>query len=293
MNKTIFGVIGVLVVAAVVVAMSAFYTVHQTELALVLQFGEPKRVVSEPGLKIKTPFIQDVTYYDRRVLDYDSPPSEVILPDGKRLVVDAYTRFRITNPLLFYQTVRTEMGFRARLGSLVDSALRLVMGKYPLDRVLSAERAEIMSRIKERVSDDARPFGVEIVDVRVRRADIPEQVSKDIFARMRADFEREAKELRAKGEEEAQRIRAEADRERTVILAEAQKKAQILRGEGDAESVRIYADAFNRDVDFFAFYRSMEAYREALGGDGTTMVLSPDSDFFRFFEGARGRARGE
>jgi len=280
---------GVLIALAIVLGYSSVFIVRQTELALVLQLGEPIRVVREPGLKFKIPFLQNVEYFDRRVLDYDPPAEEVIAADQKRIVVDAYTRFKIVDPLRFYQTVGSELGVRNRLGALVNASLRRVIGNVTLASILSTERAAIMENISKQVNKEARDFGIDVVDVRIRHADLPEANNQAIYARMQSEREREAKEFRAQGAELAQRIRARADREKVVILAEAQRQAQITRGEGDAESVRIYAEAYDKDRDFFAFYRSMQAYRDALGDGDTTMVLAPDSDFFQFFNVISGK----
>jgi membrane protease subunit HflC len=274
---------GVVLAAALILAMSALFVVSQTEQAIVLQFGEPKHVVRDPGLHVKIPFVQNVERYDRRVLDFEPPAEEVIASDQKRLVVDSFARFRIVDPLLFFQSVGTEGGARGRLGATISGTLRRVLGGVTLAAVLSDERDRIMKQITEEVSRQARAFGIEVVDVRLRRADLPEENSQAIYARMQSEREREAREFRAQGAEFGQRIRSVAERERTVLIAEAQREAQIKRGQGDGESVKIYADAFGRDPSFFAFYRSMQAYREALGNRDTTMVLSPDSEFFRYF----------
>jgi len=285
MMRSSWLVAGVLVALAVFIGYGSFFNVNQNEQALVLQFGKVQPPVREPGLNFKIPVIQDVEYFDRRVLDYDPPAEEVIASDQKRLVVDAYTRFRIVDPLKYYQTVTNELGVRARLGALVNGALRRVIGNVTLSAILSAQRAQIMEEIRRQVNAEAKGFGIDVVDVRVRRADLPEANSQAIFARMQSERQREAKQFRAEGAEEAQRIRAKADRDKVVLLAEAQRQAQITRGEGESESVRIYADAFGKDPDFFAFYRTMQAYREALGnGENTTMVLSPDSDFLKFLK---------
>jgi modulator of FtsH protease HflC len=285
-----------LVVAIVVVALgliaiasSALFTVNQTEQALLLQFGELKSVVKDPGLHVKIPLVQNVVYLDNRVLDLDTPPEELIASDQKRLVVDALARYRIVDPLKFFQSVGNELGMQNRLARVVGGTLRNVIGNYTLIDVVSDKRAVIMEAIKKQVNSEMSSFGIDVIDVRIRRADLPQANSEAIFARMRSERDREAKQARAEGAEAAQRIRARADRDRTVILAEAQKTSQITRGEGDAQSVKIYADAFGKDPQFFAFYRSMEAYKKALGsGDGTTMVLSPDSEFFRYFGSSDG-----
>ncbi|MCC2663757.1 MAG: hflC [Geminicoccaceae bacterium] len=283
MNRNLLIGAGVVAAALLVLAMSALFTVHQTQQALVLQFGNPKRVVTEPGLHVKVPFIQNAVYIDRRVLDFDAEANEVILGDQKRLVVDAFARYRIIDPLRFYQSVGSEELLRGRIDTILDASLRKTLGEVPLFTVLSADRAALMSQIREQANTETKQFGIDIVDVRIKRADLPAENSQAIYRRMQTEREREAKELRAQGAELAQRIRSRADRERRVIIAEAEKEGQIIRGEGDALAIRIFADAFGKDVDFFSFYRSMQAYRDALGDDSTSFVLSPDSEFFRFF----------
>ena len=285
MSHRLLAIAGVLLIIAGILAMSSFFIVDQTEQALVLQLGEVRRVVREPGLQMKRPFIENVVYYDNRVLDFEPPHEEVIASDGKRLVADTYTRYRITNPLLFYQTVGSEAGVRARLSALVTGSLRRVLGSIMLNDILSNRRAAIMVQIRDDVAAEAKPFGIEVVDVRLRRADLPEENSQAIYARMQSERERVARQYRGEGAEAAQKVRAEAERERTVILAEAQRDAQRERGDGDAQAIKIYADAFGQDQEFFAFYRSLQAYREALHGRDTSFVLTPDSSFFRFFEG--------
>ena len=270
-------------VAVVLLASSAF-TVHQTQQVLVTQFGEPVRVIREPGLHWKLPFIQTVIAFDRRLLDFDSSAQEVVLGSQRRLVVDAFTRYRITDPLRFFQTVgATEAGIRSRLEPSVTSALRGALANETLPAVLSAERARIMGEIRQRVASDTQDLGIEVVDVRIRRADLPEQNTQAILARMQSERERVAREVRARGAEAAQRIVASADRDRTVLLAEAQAKAQTLRGEGEQVAITIFAEAFQRDPEFFQFYRTMQAWREAFADGDTRMLLSPDSDFFRYF----------
>ena len=283
MSRTRLTILGIAIIVLGIVAFSALFTVHQTKQVLVLQFGEPKRVIQDPGLQFKLPFIQNVVEYERRVLEFDPPAEQVILSDQKRLVADAYVRYRISDPLKFFQTVQTEAVARSRLSSVVNSSLRRTLGNVTLLAVLSDEREQIMSNIQKDVNAAAERLGLEIVDVRLRRADLPQEAAQAIYARMRSEREREAREARAQGFEKAQQIRAAADRERTVLLAEAQRTAEITRGEGDQEATLIWADGFGRDAEFFRFYRSMQAYREALKSDDTTMVLSPDSDFFKFF----------
>lgn len=290
MPRKLLAILGGLIVVAGIVASSALFTVHQTEQVLVLQFGEPKRVVKEPGLHVKLPFIQNLQRYELRVLDLDPPRQQVILVDQKRLDVDSYARFRITDPLLFYQSVGNEFGARQRLTAIINSSLRRALGNANLTDILSANRDAIITQMTSEVNASVERLGLQIVDVRVRRADYPEQTSQAIYNRMRSEREREAKEARAEGFELAQQIRADADRQRVVIIANAEREAQIVRGQGDADAINIYAEAFSRDQQFFSFYRSMEAYRESLGQDGTTMVLSPNSDFMRFFNSMNGTA---
>jgi membrane protease subunit HflC len=286
MNRNLLIGLGALAAVVVVLVLSALFTVHQTQQALVLQFGDPKRVVQEPGLHVKLPFVQNAVYIDRRVLDFDADSQEVILGDQKRLVVDAFARYRIVDPLRFYQSVGDEALLRGRIDTILDASMRRVLGEVPLFTVLSADRVALMNRIRDQANQEARQFGIDILDVRIKHADLPAENAQAIYRRMQTEREREAKELRAQGAELAQRIRSRADRERRVIIAEAEKEGEIIRGEGDADAVRIFAEAVGRDVDFFTFYRSMQAYREALADDNTSFVLSPDSEFFRFFDAA-------
>lgn len=283
MKKNIGIIAVVLVGAAIVMTLSAAFIVDQREQVLVLQFGDPKRVLQEPGLHFKIPFIQQTVRFDKRLLDFDNAPEEVIASDQKRLVVDAFARYHITDPLKFYQTVGTEMALRPRLGSVLNSTLRQVLGTVPLQQVVSEKRGALMLEIRDIVRTEASRFGIRVEDVRIKRADLPAQNSEAIYRRMQTERQQEAAELRAKGAEEAQKIRAEANRQKVVIVAEAEKDSQILRGDGEGQMNRIFAEAFGRDPEFFSFYRSMQAYEAALGTDDTTMVLSPDSDFFRYF----------
>ncbi len=275
--------LGAIAVLALFLVADALFTVHQTKQALVLQFGNPVRVVREPGLNLKLPIIQQVEYFERRVLGFDAAPVELILGDQRRLVVDAFARYRITDALRFRQTAGTEEAFLGRLSPIVISALRNVLGETSLFELLSADRRALMERIREQTNAKLQPFGVEVVDVRIKRADLPPENMDAVFRRMRSERLREANELRAQGAEIAQRIRARADRERTVLLAEAKRDAEILRGQGDAEAIQIFAEAAGQDPEFYAFYRSMQAYLEALTDDTTSYVLSPASEFFRFF----------
>ena len=284
MNR-LLAIIGVVVVAAGILLTSSFFIVDQTEQALVLQLGEVRRVIREPGLQMKVPFVQNVIYYDKRVLDFEPPPEEVIVSDQKRLVVDSYTRYAITNPLQFYQTAGNEAGMRARLNALVNGSLRRVLGSVTLNDVLSDKRPAIMRQIRDEVGNEAKPFGISVVDVRLRRADLPVENSEAIYARMQSEREQQARQYRGEGAEAAQNVRANAERERTVILAEAQRDAQRVRGDGDAKAVKLYGDAFGKDIQFFSFYRSLQAYRDALSDRDTSFVLSPEGNFFRFFGG--------
>ena len=284
MSHRLLAALGVLLIVFGILASSAFFIVDQTEQALVLQLGEVRRVIREPGLQFKRPFVENVIDYDKRVLDFEPPHEEVIVADQKRLVVDTYTRYRITNPLLFYQTVGTEDGVRARLSALVTGSLRRVLGNVTLNDILSTKRAAIMRQIRDEVAAEAKGFGIEVVDVRLRRADLPEENSQAIYARMQSEREQQARQYRGEGAEAAQTVRANAERERTVILAEAQRDGQRVRGDGDAQAVKIYANAFGQDKEFFAFYRSLQAYREALNGRDTSFVLTPEGSFFRFLQ---------
>lgn len=266
------------------VLANSFYIVQQTEQAIVLQFGEPVREVKQPGLKMKIPFIQNVVFYDNRLLNLDPPAQEVVLNDKKRLDVDSFTRYRIVDPLRFYKTVRTEAQARSKLEEIVNSSVRKILGRITLQELLSQQRTMIMSDISKAVKIDAEQIGVNVADVRIRRADLPVEVLQAINARMKAERERDAKEFRATGQQEAQKIRATAEKEQTIIVTEAEKKAQIIRGEGDQTAIAIWNKAANMDPQFYAFYRSLEAYKKALGaGSGTSMVLSPNSEFFEFF----------
>lgn len=294
MSTRLLAVAGALLVVVLFLAFSMLYTVDQTQQALVLQFGKPIRVVEQPGLHVKLPY-QNVVEYDRRVLDFEPPAEEVIAADQKRLVVDAYARFRIADPLQFFQTVGTEAVARTRLSSIITGSLRRVIGNVELAAVVSAKRADIMRQIRDEVNAQAKGFGIDVIDVRVRRADLPDENSQAVYDRMKSERQREAAQFRAEGAQQAQEIRANADRQRIEILADAQKQAQILRGQGDAENIGISAAAYGKDKDFFSFYRSLQAYREGLSGQGTTLVLSPQGEFFKFLEAGphAGTAAGE
>lgn len=294
---------GIVVAVFVVILLNAsMFIVTQTNQALVLQFGKPIRAEQEPGLKFKIPFIQNVEFYDKRLLDFDAESKEVIAADQKRLIVDAFVRYHITDPLRFKQTVGDEATMRSRLNAILESSLRQVIGSVPLSRVISEQRAEIMQSIQAQVNAQARGipvegvdnvtkggFGIEVVDVRIKRADLPPANSAGIYKRMQTEREREAAEFRARGEEDAQKIRSQADKERTILLADAKRKAEILRGEGDGTATKIFAESFGKDQEFFQFYRTMQAYQKTLDGKDTTMILSPDSEFLQYIENSNSR----
>ncbi len=276
---------GIVLVAVFLIGTSV-YIVNQAEQAIVLQFGRPVRLVQEPGLKIKIPFIQNVIFYDTRLLNLDPPAQEVVLNDKKRLDVDSFTRYRIVDPIKFYKTVRTEFQAQSKLAEIVNSSIRKILGRSTLQELLSEKRTKIMSDISAAVKVDAAQIGVSVADVRIRRADLPLEVLQAINARMKTEREREAKEFRAQGSQEAQKIKASADKEKTIILANADKQAQIIRGQGDEKAIEIWNRAAGQDIAFFNFYRSLEAYKNALGDGKSSMVLSPDSEFFQFFRKA-------
>ena len=279
MKKIILPTIGV-------IALTAFFSVFivkEINQAIVLQFGDPKRILLKPGLNFKLPFIQNVVFLDKRILNLDAPPIEVIASDQKRLIVDAFARFQIVDPLKFYISVGNERVARSRLSTIINSRIRSVLGTQRLQTLLSEDRNKQMALITDGVNKEAENFGIKIVDVRIKRADLPQANSDAIYRRMQTEREREAKEFRAKGAEMAVTITSTADKEVTVILAEAEKKSEIMKGEGDGERNKIFADAFGQDADFFAFYRAMQAYERALIGGETSLIMSPDSEFFKFF----------
>jgi len=272
----------VIVIAGFAIYLSLF-VVKEINQAIVLQFGDPKKVIVKPGLQFKIPFIQNVVFLDRRILNLDAPPEEVIASDQKRLIVDAYARFKIVDPLKFYISVGDERVARSRLSTIINSRIRSVLGKQSLATLLSEDRTKQMAIIQEGVNTEAQNFGIEIIDVRIKRADLPQANSEAIYKRMQTEREREAKEFRAKGAEMAVTITSTADKEVTVLLANAKKQSEIMKGEGDGQRNRIFANAFGKDPEFFAFYRAMQAYENALIGGDTSLILSPDSDFFKFF----------
>ena len=286
MGKVIAGIIALLVATA----YFSIFIVKEVNQAIVLQFGDPKRIISKPGLNFKIPFIQNVVFLDKRILNLDTPPEEVIASDQKRLIVDAFARFQIVDPLKFYISVGNERVARSRLSTIINSRIRGVLGTQELATLLSTDRAKQMSIIQNDVNTEAENFGIQIVDVRIKRADLPPANSEAIYSRMQTERQREAKEFRAQGAEIAQKIRSTADKDVTVILANANKKSEIMKGEGDGKRNNIFANAFGRDPQFFAFYRAMQAYEKALIGGETSLVLSPDSEFFKFFGKSAGTA---
>ncbi|MCC7166186.1 MAG: protease modulator HflC [Rhodospirillales bacterium] len=288
MSPARLAILGAVLLGAVILLFDSLFILEQQQQVIIRQFGNPVRVVAEPGLKFKLPFVQDLVLYDKRLLEMDPPAEQVILSDQKRLDVDTYTRYRISDPLRFFQALGSEEMVRSQLRQIVSSALRRVLGNVTMASLLSEERTTIMTEIQNQVNANAQRYGIEVVDVRIRRADLPEETSQAIFERMKSEREREARENRAQGNERAQQIRSRAERERTVILAESQKTAQILRGEGDAEANRIFAEAYGKDPQFFAFYRSLQAYRQVIGEKDTTLILSPENEFFRFLNSMPG-----
>ena len=300
------GALAVLLLIALVVAYSTLFTVYQTKQALVVRLGEPVRVITEPGLNAKIPFIDSVIYIDKRILNIESPAQEVIASSqdrsdagvprvaqaGERLVVDAFARYRITDPLKFYQTVGPD-GASSQLSILLNSAVRRVLGAATLADAVRNRREDLMAQMREQLDRDAQPFGIQVVDVRIRRVDLPEQNSQAVYQRMQTERQREAAEFRAQGSQKSQEIRARADRDVTVLLAEANSQAENIRGQGDAERNRIFADAYGKDVDFFSFYRTMQAYERSMQHGDTHLVLRPDTDFFRYFGDPSGKTPPE
>ena len=291
------GVIAVLVIIAIIVGYGTLFAVSQTQQALVVRLGKPVRVITDPGLNVKVPFIDSVIYVDKRILNIESPAQEITLSSqdnsstsgvGEKLVVDAFARYRITDPLKYYQTVGVS-GADAQLSVLLNSALRSVLGPATLTDVVRDRRDELMVKMRNQIDIRSKPYGVEVIDVRIRRADLPPKNSQAVYQRMQTERQREAAEFRAQGSQKSQEIRAKADRDVTVLLAEANSRAEQIRGEGDSERNRIFADAYNRDQDFFAFYRSMQAYDKSMQRGDTRLVLKPDTDFFRYFSNPSGQ----
>jgi len=278
-----FGAIVVIIILVLIGLNTAFFTVDQTRQAIIVQLGRPVSGLQAPGLHFKIPFIQEVIFFENRFLDYDASPAEILTSDKKNLVVDNYAMWKIVNPLKFYKTVHNVSGALSRLDDIIYAELRVELGRHLMLDIISKVRSEIMEKVTKRSDERARSYGISVLDVRIKRADLPKENERAVFGRMKAERERQAMKYRSEGQEAAQRIRAEADRERTIILAEAYRKAQGLRGLGDAESIRIYAEAFGQDPEFFGFVRSLEAYQRALN-ENTTMVLSQDDEFLQFMK---------
>ena len=272
-----------IIVVIVVFLFQSVFIVKEINQAIVLQFGDPKKIITKAGLNFKLPFIQNVVYLDKRVLNLDNPPEEVIASDQKRLIIDAITRFQIVDPLKFYISVGNERVARSRLSTIIDSRIRGVLGTQDLATLLSTERTKQMAIIQNDVNEEAKSFGIRIIDVRIKRADLPPANSDAIYKRMQTERQREAKEFRAEGAEIAAKITSTADKDVTVLLANAKKQSEIMKGEGDGQRNKIFANAFGKDPQFFAFYRAMQSYETALIGGQTSLVLSPDSAFFKFF----------
>lgn len=278
-NKFLIGAVVVLAF----IGFSSVFIVDQTEQAIVLEFKKPMRIIKEPGLKLKAPW-DDVQYFDNRIQDYDAAAKTIIAGDLKRLEVDAYVKYRISDPLKFLQTVKSEFNLMGNLDPILESSMRKVISEVPLNTLLTDKRDQIMAEIKKLVNEKAQAYGIDIIDVRIMRADFPEKNRNDIYARMKSEREREAKDLRAKGAEEATKIQAQADRQRTQILSEAEAQAEEIKGQGDSESGKIYSLAFNQDPDFYKFYRSMEAYKETMTKKDTSLVLSPNNEFLKYLK---------
>ncbi len=287
--KALSAILAVLAALAAIAGYSSVFFVHQAQQALVLRLGEPRRVITEAGLQYKLPLVESVIYIDKRILDLDNPAQEIIASDQKRLVVDAFARYKIVDPLKFFQSVGTIDGANSRLATVLNSALRRVLGESTFIQVVRDERAGLMTRIREQVDREAASFGITVVDVRIRRADLPDANSQAVFQRMQTERQREAAEIRAQGAQLAQTIRARAERDATVIVAEATQRGDQARGEGEGERNRIFAEAFGKDPDFFAFYRSMQAYEAGLKQNDTRLLLAPDSEFFRYFGDPAGK----
>ena len=286
MNKSTKKIL-IITTLALIIFQSSFFTVDQRQQVLILQFGEPIRAIDTPGIKFKMPFIQNAIFFEKRIIDLALPEQEVIASDQKRLIINAFTKFQIIDPLKFYTTVGNSYGLSGKLSGILDSSLRQVIGEVTLNELLTENRGNIMKKIKDAVGSSSDIFGIKIIDVRIMRADLPKENSDAIYARMQTEREKEAREIRAKGAEEADKIRAEANKEKTIIIAEAKKNSDIMRGNGESESNKIYASSFGRDPEFADFYRSMSAYKTAFSNDKTKMIISPDSDFFKYFNNSK------
>lgn len=269
------------IVVAIIFLANMLFVVEQTEQAVIFQFGQPVKVIKEPGLNVKMPFIQNVLHFDSRLQEINTEDKEVIAYDQKRLIINAFVKYKIVDPVLYYTTVRDENGFNNKFSTILDSSLRQVIGEVPLNSLLSEKRSDVMEKIQDVVSAKAKDFGVEVIDVRITRSDLPEANSVAIYKRMQTDREREAKEIRAEGDETAQKIRANADKEKTFLIADAKKKAEAIMGEGEAEANKIYAKAYSKDPAFFEFYRTMNAYKKSLNNNNTKIILSPNNEFLK------------
>ena len=282
-SKNIFIIIACLIV--LIFAFDTFFVVNQTEQAVVFQFGKPKRVVKDAGLKIKVPFLENVIRFDNRLQEINTEDKEVIASDQKRLIINAFVKYKIVDPILYYTRVRDEYGFENKFSTILDSSLRQVIGEVPLNSLLSEKRVDVMEKIQDVVDTKAKQFGVEIVDVRITRSDLPQANSNAIYKRMQTDREREAREIRAEGEEMAQKIRANTDKEKTFLLAEAKKQAEVIMGEGEATANKIYSKSYSKDPEFYEFYRTMQAYKNSLNNGKTKLILSPNSEFLKGING--------
>jgi membrane protease subunit HflC len=280
MTKLYYLIIALLI--AIISIAGALFTVDQRQSAVVFQFGEAVRTIEEPGLSLKIPFIQNVEFFDKRLLHVDAEAKELTAADGKRVIVDAFAKFKITDPITFYKTVHNYQGVRIRLNKILESSMRKVIGRVPLTTLLTGERSNVMLHIGDQVNDEAKTFGLNVIDVRILRADLPKENSTAIYRRMQTEREKEAKQIRAEGQEEAARIRSKADKESQIILADAYKTAESIKGEGDSEAAKVYNQAFSQDPEFYKFYKSLTVYKNALKNTDTSYILSPNSEFFQF-----------
>ncbi len=288
MKKTAI-TLGIILVATFIMLSSTLFFVEQRTQALVLQFGEPIKVIQTPGLNFKIPFVQNVILFDKRILLFDNRPEEIIAADKKRLIIDAFVRYRIVDPLKFFQTVRNETALNNRLGSVVNNNLRAVLGRVPLNALISEKRAALMAEVTSLVAFTAEQFGIKVEDIRIKKADLPVENSEAIFRRMQTERQQEAAQIRAVGEEKSQKIKAESEKDKTVILAEAERDGEILRGQGEATKNKVLGEAYSVDINFFSFYRAMQSYTKALSSGDTTMVISPEGEFFKYFKDADGK----
>jgi membrane protease subunit HflC len=285
MEKKLTGVV-IILIAVFVVANMAFFTVDQTQQAIVVRLGKPVGDVKGPGLHFKLPLVHEVIYFEKRLLEYDASPAEILTEDKKTLVLDNYSRWHISDPLLFYKTVRNISGAQARLDDIVYAQLRVELGRHSLTEIVSQVRSDVMEKVTARSSTIAKDYGIDVVDVRIKRADLPPENEAAVYGRMRAERERQAKKYRSEGQEESLKIKAAADKDRTILLAEAYEKSETIKGEGDAEALKIYAEAFGKDPEFFSFLKTLEATERSMGKD-TTLVLSPKSEFLQYLDNSR------